>query len=94
MSDRETSPAGRLPGLWVLLRDILTFFGGWAVIFLEVSRPEVRESVLLLAGSAIAVPGVAVGAASVVAAVTGRRGGTGGPSSSSPEEARSPSSPS
>lgn len=94
MSDREAPPQGRLPGMWVLLRDVLTFFGGWAVIFMEVSRPEVRESVLLLAGSAIAVPGVAVGAASVVAAVTGRRGGTGGPQSPSPEPAPSESSPS
>jgi hypothetical protein len=93
VSERETQRPGRLPGLWTLLRDILTFFGGWAVIFLEVSRPEVRESVLLLAGSAIAVPGAAAGAASVVAAVTGRRAGTGESPSSSPDPAPSASSP-
>jgi hypothetical protein len=65
VSERETP----LPGIWTLARDVLTFFGGWAVIFMEVARPEVRESVLLLAGSVIAVPGAA-------AAVTGRRAGT------------------
>jgi len=92
VSERETQQPGRLPGVWTLLRDVLTFFGGWTLIFLEVARPEVRESVLLLGGSAIAVPGAIAGGATVVAAVT-RRAGTGGSPSSSPDPARSSSSP-
>lgn len=93
MSGQEAQQHSRLPGLWVVLRDVLSFLGGWVLIFAEVSRPEVRETVLLLAGSAIAVPGVSAGAASVVAAVTGRRSGTGGSGSGSPEPAPSQSSP-
>lgn len=89
MSDRDTPPAGALPAWWVLARDMLMFFGGWTAIFWEISRPEVRESVLLLAGTAIAVPGALAARASVAARPTG----TGGQSSSSPEAAQSPSVP-
>lgn len=91
MSDRDTQQQGRLPDWWVLARDMVMFFGGWTVIFWEVSRPDVRESVLLLAGSAIAVPGLYAARAAVVA---GRPTGTGGPSGSSPEEVPQPSVPS
>lgn len=87
-SDQQHPPF--LPGLWTLLRDVLTFFGGWIIVFMEVSRPEVRESVLVLAGSVIGVPGLAVGASSVAEAIR-RRTGTGG-SPSGPVD--SPSSPS
>jgi hypothetical protein len=90
----ERTPwAERLPGVWTLVRDVLTFGGGWWVIFAEIARPEVRESVLLLAGSAIATPAAAQGLSSVAAAVTGRRSGTGGPPTPSPEVAPSPSPP-
>ena len=88
MSDRDTQQGSRLPDWWVLARDMVMFFGGWTLIFWEVSRPDVRESVLLLAGSAIAVPGLYAARAAVVA---GRPGGTTGPSEPSPDSA--PSSP-
>jgi len=81
----------RLPGAWTLTRDILSFLGGWALIFMEVTRPEVREAVLLLGGSLVGVPGLAVGAASVAGALTQRRNGTPG---SSQQPAEVPSSPS
>jgi hypothetical protein len=49
------------------------------MIGLEVSRPEVRESVILAAMAVIGVPGVAVGARSVIEAT--RQGGTDAPPS-------------
>jgi hypothetical protein len=58
-----------------LVRDILSFLGGWTLIFMEVSRPDIRESVLVLAGSVIGVPGLAVGATSIAEAVARRRNG-------------------
>ena len=78
--------------MWVLARDILTFFGGWTLIFMEVLRPEVRESVLLLGGTAIGVPGLAVGFSTVAEALAARRGGTGGSTSQPAAEAPSRSS--
>lgn len=74
--------------MWTLVRDICTFLGGWAMIFMEISRPEVRESVLLLAGAFIGVPGGGVAVASIAEAV--RRGGTGGSQSQPVEPASSP----
>lgn len=74
MSERETS---RLPGVWTLIRDVGSFLAGWTLIFMEVSRSEVRESVLVLAGSVIGVPGIWAGGAAVVDAVRGRQDGTG-----------------
>ena len=59
-----------------MVRDILSFLGGWTLIFMEVSRPEIRESVLVLAGSVIGVPGLAVGATSIAEALARRRNGT------------------
>lgn len=76
----QQPPVTKLPGAWTLTRDILSFLGGWALIFMEVMRPEVREAVLLLGGSLVGVPGLAVGAASVAEAITQRRNGTGGSS--------------
>lgn len=89
MSDRATNQS-RLPGLWTLVRDILTFCGGWTIIFFEVQRPELRESVLVLGGAVIGVPGLAVGASSVAEAF--RRSGTGGSQSPPVQEVESPSS--
>jgi hypothetical protein len=66
----------RLPRPWVLIRDIGSFLGGWALIFMEVSRPEIRESVLVFAGLVIGVPGLAVGKTTIVEAITRRRSGT------------------
>lgn len=88
---KQASP--RLPSAWTLARDILSFFGGWALIFMEVSRPEIRESVLVLAGSVIGVPGLAIGRDAVVEAIVRRRNGTGG-SPSQLAESVSPQSPS
>lgn len=90
MSERATQQQPRLPGLWTLVRDVLSFFGGWTLIFLEVSRPEVRESVLILAGAVIGVPGLAVGASSIAEAVRSRAG-TGSSPSPQVESASSPS---
>lgn len=67
------------------MRDVLSFLGGWILIFMEVSRPEVRDSVLLLAGSLVTVPGIGVGVASVVQARSQSRGGTPEPQSSQAE---------
>lgn len=91
MSRHATSKQARLPGPWVLLRDILSFLGGWALIFQEVARPEIRESVLLLAGSIIGVPGIAVGATSIAEALK-RRNGTDGSQSPPQREVSSSSS--
>lgn len=89
MSDRATRER-RFPGWWTLARDILSFTGGWALIFSEAQRPEVRESVMVFAGVIIGVPGLAVGATSLAEAL--RRGGTGEPSLPQPESPGSPSS--
>lgn len=93
MSERSTTP-GRLPGLWVLIRDVLSFLGGWALIFMELQRAEARESVLLFLGGVVGLPVAAVGLSSVVEAISTRRGGTGTSSSPSPEEAPSERQPS
>lgn len=82
MSRRGAARADRLPGVWTLVRDFLSFLGGWALIFSEVQRAEVRESVLLFAGTVIGIPGLAVGFTSVVDAISQRRAGT--PDSPSP----------
>lgn len=86
----STDTRSARPGRWTLFRDILSFVGGWALTFHEVLRPDVRESVLILAGSLIAVPGAVAGTSALM---TGRRAGTDGSPSDSPEAA-SPSSPS
>lgn len=92
MSRHATSKAPRLPGPWVLVRDILSFLGGWTLIFMEVSRPEIRESVLVLAGSVIGVPGLAVGATSIAEALARRRNGIDELSSQPADSASSSSS--
>jgi hypothetical protein len=84
-------PTPRLPGWWTLARDIGSFLGGWALIFSEVQRPDLRESVLVLAAGIVGVPAAAVGAQTVVEALATRRNGTGGSSSSPPEAQPEPS---
>lgn len=93
MSSQETSRQdnSRLPGTWTLVRDILTFVGGWVLTFMEVARPEIREAVLILCGSLIAVPGAVVGATAAVDSLSRRRDGTPEPQSSSPGGAGSAS---
>lgn len=86
MSDRASDRQSRLPGRWTLVRDVLSFFGGWALIFMEVSRPEIRESVLVLGGSIISAPGLGVAWEAIRA-----RTGTGG-SQSQPADSPSSSS--
>jgi hypothetical protein len=71
-----------------LARDTVSFIGGWALTLHEVLRPEVRESVLLFAGTLIAVPGAAAG----VTALRSRPAGTSGQRPESPEPESSPSS--
>lgn len=86
--------SGRLTR-WALIkdmvRDVVSFLGGWALTFHEVLRPEVRESVLLFAGTLIAVPGAAAG---VTALRSGqqRPTGTSGQQPDSPAPESSPSS--
>ena len=75
-----------------MLRDVLSFVGGWTLIFLEAQRPEVREAVLLVGGAAIGIPGFAVAATSILEAMVTRRVGTGGSQSQPPEQAESLSS--
>jgi hypothetical protein len=79
--------------MWTLTRDVLSFLGGWTLIFMEVQRPELRESVLVLAAGIVGVPAAAVGAQSIADAITARRTGTGGSSSSPPEPAALESQP-
>lgn len=86
-SDRQ-SP--RLPGVWTLIRDVLSFLGGWTLIFMEVQRSDLRESVLVLAAGIVGVPAAAVGAQSIADAIT-RRNGTAESSSSPQVEAGSSS---
>ncbi len=66
----------RLPGAWTLIRDILSFLGGWVLIFLEVQRPEVRPLVLLLAGGTVGIPGLGVGVKSIAELISQRPAGT------------------
>lgn len=92
MSERHSVQPKQLPPWWVLLRDVLAFLGGWALIFHEVARPEVRESVLVLAAGVVGLPIAAVGAQTVAEAVTAHRNGTAGSLPSPQAEAPSPPS--
>lgn len=74
----------RWPGRWTLARDILSFFGAWALVFMEARRPELREAVLLFAAGVVSVP-------AGLAAYGARQAGTGGQSTSAPEPAPLPS---
>lgn len=89
MSDRATRER-KLPGWWTLARDILSFAGGWWLIFTEAQRPEIREFVMMFAGVVIGIPGLAVGASTVLETL--RRGGTGESPSPPAEPPASPSS--
>jgi hypothetical protein len=95
VSDRETpTPPRRLPGGWTLTRDILSFLGGWALIFQQaafVEPSQVNEAFLVLGGSLVGVPGLALGASSVLDAIRSRAG-TGGVSDSPPSDPSSPPS--
>jgi hypothetical protein len=82
---RRRTPPGQLPGAWTLLRDILTFAGGWWLIYQEVQRQDVRLGVLLFAGVAIGIPGLGVAFVSIVNAISQRQGGTPELPSSPPE---------
>lgn len=89
MSEQANTQPPRWPGIWTLVRDVLGFFGGWTLAFMEASRPEIRESVLVFCLTAIAAPagGVALGLLSQ------RRAGTPEEPSSPQPQAASPSSP-
>lgn len=92
MSRRGTErQPSRWPGFWTVARDVLTFFGGWTLIFSEVQHPEVRWIVLLLGGAAVGIPGVAVGLTSILDAYASRQIGTGGSPSEPPPRAQLPS---
>jgi hypothetical protein len=71
-------------------RDIVLFGFGVYVGWAEVNRPEIRDSVLLFAGSLLGTPVAAAALASAMDALR-TRSGTGGPSSSSPAVPPSPS---
>ena len=91
MSSTERSPERTWPPKWVLARDVLSFLFGWGLIFWEVSRPEIRETVLALGGAAAGFPGLALGARSILDAMAGRRPpGIDGPSSEPQPEAARP----
>jgi hypothetical protein len=75
VSERTTATQPNTPGRWTLVRDVLSFVLGWALIGYEVLlQPSVREPVLLLAGAVVGVPGLALGASSVAEAVRSRAG--------------------
>lgn len=81
MSSEDDRRQPKLPGWWTLGRDIATFIGGWALIFLEVQRADIRESVMIFAGTCIGIPGLSVGIASVVEAYKRQHGIDASPSS-------------
>lgn len=89
----EQHPRRVLPTWWTLGRDVVSFLGGWTLTFLEVQRPEIRESVLVFAATVVGVPAGAVGVQAVTDALAARRSGTGGSSSQPPEPAASASQP-
>lgn len=80
----------QLPGAWTWLRDVLSFLGGWTLIFLEVQRPEIRDSVLAFGGAVIGVPGLAVGFTRALDAYIAHRSGTGGQPSQQVDSVASP----
>lgn len=86
MSSQDTSASPPRPGRWTVTRDALSFLGGWALIFQQavfVDPSQVNEAFLVLGGSLVGVPGLMLGATSVLDAIS-RRGGTPGPSGSPP----------
>lgn len=85
MSRREA----KLPGWWTLAKDIATFLGGWVIMFMELQRPVLRESVLLLAAGIVGIPAGSIALQTLADIVVNRRPGTGGSSGSSPEQASS-----
>ncbi len=94
MSERETPTQGSgLPHWWVLTKDVASLVGGWVLIFTEVQRTELRESVLVLAAGIVGIPSAAIGARTVAEAWQGRQGGTDPPSSPQAEVAPSQPSP-
>jgi hypothetical protein len=73
-----------------VLRHTVSFILGWALVIYEVRfRSELRESVLVFAAVALGLPGVAVGAPSLVDAFRSRAG-TGSPSEPPPPSVSSP----
>jgi hypothetical protein len=78
-----------LPPWWVVTRDVALFVAGLVLVFWEVSRPEIRDAVLILGGSLLGGPTAALGATSLAQAL---RGGTGSPSSPSVADPAPPSS--
>lgn len=91
MSRRGTvRQPSRWPGIWTIARDVLTFFGGWMLIFTEVRHPEVRWLVMLMGGTAIGIPGFAVGATAIFDAIARRQLGIDDSRSGSPPPAPLP----
>lgn len=94
MSERATPEQPTSLPRGTVLRHTVSFILGWALVIYEVRfRAELRESVLVFAAVAIGLPGVAVGAPSLVDAVRSRVG-IGSPSEPSPPPASSPLPPS
>lgn len=80
-----------LPPWWIVTRDVALFVAGLVLVFWEVSRPEIRDSVLILGGSLLGGPSAALGATSIAQAIVSRAG-TGSQSSPSPGAPVPPSS--
>lgn len=95
MSERVTPTQQPVrPGRWTLIRDVSSFILGWGLIIYEVRfQDPIHESVLLLAGAVVGVPGLALGASSVAESLRSR-GGTPGPPEPAPSPALPPSPPS
>jgi hypothetical protein len=80
-----------LPPWWIVTRDVALFVAGLVLVFWEVSRPEIRDAVLILGGSLLGGPSAALGATSLAQAIASR-GGTASPSSSPAADPAPPSS--
>lgn len=74
-----------MPPWWALVRDAGSWALGWVVVFLEIRRPEIRESVMIFCTGAVGLPMLEVARQAVVDAVSARRSGTGSPPEASPE---------
>lgn len=88
-SDSRTA----LPPRWILIRDVLLFGVGLVFAWMEVRRPEIRDSVLIFVGAMLGLPAALHSGSALLEAISQRGSspaspsGTAGPSPSPPEPA-------
>ncbi len=94
-SDSRTA----LPPRWILIRDVLLFGVGLVFAYLEVRRPEIRDSVLIFVGGMLGLPAALHSGSALLEAISSRGSspsppsGTPGSSPSPPEPPPPPSAP-